>query len=206
MSPHSPRERHEPEEPFIRGHYLVSRVEYLRRRHAPDGIARVLARLAPSDCEYLQELAPVAWYPFALLDRLDRAIGEEFAPGDPSLYEELGSWSARQHTTWLGDDAAHVSVHAFLSRLAEGHRRYHSFGGAQYVRQGFNGGELCCYDYPRPEITFCRSAVGFLRHCIRILSGPGVQVQETGCQCRGEPACIFVMRWESERSVSADPA
>lgn len=180
----------------VQGRLLASRIEFLRHRHGPEVLGRCLERLSTKDRDAFGELDTDRWYPFAMLVRFDRAITDTLGPDPGAVLEELGAWSARLHTTWLGRDAPLVSAHAFLARLAEDHRRLVDFGHAEYRRHAFREGELRYSGYPRPEPSYCRSGVGFLRRAVQLLCSSPVSVEEVRCQCRGDDACVYRICWK----------
>ena len=183
--------------PQIKGQLLVARLEHLRAAFGSSAIGRLLERLAWSDAELMRDVSRERWYPFGLLHRVDEAIARELAPDDPEIYEHLGWASAHHRTEWLGEQAALVSVHGFLARAAEDHRRFHSFGRAEYRRQGFTSGELHYAGYPESYTSFCRASRGYFLGVIELLTGQPGEVEEPECQCRRDPACLFVLRWKS---------
>src|SRR5262249_18492233 len=136
-----------------------------------------------------------AWYPFATLVHLDRAIASRLAPGDPAIFDRLGAASARHRGEWLQDHAQLVRVPTYLSRVADDHRRFQTFGRAVYKRQGFTGGELSFSKYPELDESYCLSAMGYLRASVEILTDGPVQAEERQCQRRGDPACVFSFHW-----------
>lgn len=183
--------------PHLHGQIVVARFEYLKRNHGSDSIASVLAALEPADRATLQGVDRETWYPFATLIRLDRVIAQ-FIGGDASaIYERLGEASAQQRTLWLGEHAALVNAHGFLSRMAEEHRRFHNFGAADYRRINFNVGEIAFSDYPEVDPIYCLSAKGYFRRSIEHLTGSPVSIEERYCQCRGDVACVWSMRWST---------
>jgi predicted hydrocarbon binding protein len=183
-------------DPLIRGQLLVARLEHLREAYGALAIPNVLAQLRDEDAALLRDVNRERWYAFGLLHRLDEAIARELAPGDPQVFEQLGWASARHRTEWLGEHAALVSVHAFLSRVADEHHRFQTFGQAHYRRTGFHEGELRFSDYPEVYPSFCASARGYFLGVLQLLTGHPGSVEETGCQCRQDPACTFVLRWQ----------
>src|SRR5687767_1598516 len=115
----------------LKGELLQSRLEYVRSRHGPPTLERVLAAVPPGDRERLRGVTRDAWSPFRSLVTLDRAIAGAVGGNPESLFVDLGRASARDRTEWLGEHAALVSVHGFLARMAEEHRRFHTFGRAE---------------------------------------------------------------------------
>lgn len=181
--------------PHILGQIFQARFAWLKAAHGTPSIERVLASLTGADRERLRGVDREAWYPFATLLALDRAIARELGPGDEAIYEKLGEASSRERTEWLGEHAPLMSVHGFLARAAEDHRRFHTFGQAVYRRTGFDEGELEYTEYPEPSAEFCRTSVGYLRGALRILTGRDGAVRESTCQARGQFACLFHLAW-----------
>jgi uncharacterized protein (TIGR02265 family) len=185
----------DPNPPLVRGQFFVVRFEYVRTVHGAEGVRTALSALPSVDQQALEGLEQDSWYPFRTLLRLDRVIASLFAPDDPDIYERIGEASSGFRTDWLGQHAPLVSVHGFLARTAEEHRRHFTFGRSSYRRTGFTQGQMSVSDYPEPDQIFCRSAVGYLRGVLRALTGQPATVEERECQCEGAPACVFAMSW-----------
>lgn len=181
--------------PEVRGELFLVRFAYVRETFGPEALATLLAALPTSDRQGLESVAERRWYPFSLLNRLDRAIAEHLAGNDPAVFERLGAASARERTMVLKDVAAFVSVHGFLARIAEDHRRFHTFGQASYRRVSFTEGELTYLEYPEPDRVYCLGGLGYLRTAVEQLAGPPVLVEERWCQCRGDAVCVFNLQW-----------
>ena len=184
--------------PSLSGLLVVARFEYLRENHGADCVRRVLDALPPEERARLRGVERSASYPFATVMVLDRTIAAVLAELGDSVYERLGEAAAALHSRWIGEHGTLVSPHALLAILAENHRRLHSFGRASYRRVGFNEGEISYDGYPEVDPTSCRSTRAFLRASIEVLQGPGVVVDETRCQSRGDAACVFAVRWPPE--------
>ncbi len=187
--------------PQVSGQLLIARIEYLRQHHGPEGIARVMAALSEEDRERLRSVDTSSWYPFGMLIRFDRAVALLLAPGDAAIFERLGAASAQVRNEWLGEHASLVSPHGFLSRVAEEHGRFHTFGRVQYRRTGFTEGELSFAEYPEKDPTYCLGAIGYLKRSIEVLTGGPVRIEELECQCRGEIRCLFSIQWTQRHSM-----
>ena len=185
--------------PHVHGDIVVSRFEYLKDHHGTESIRNVLAALSEEDRLAFTGFDREGWYPFAALIRLDEKIAALYAGGDPILYERLGELSSHTRMAWLGEHASLVNVHGFLSRTAETHGRFHSFGAAEYRRIGFSEGELRFSGYATPSPVYCRSAIGYLKASLERLTGNAAAVEERSCQCRGDAACVFYMQWVMSR-------
>jgi hypothetical protein len=186
--------------PLVRGQLFLARFAWLKDSHGSEALRRVLSELADDEQRSIQSVEKSGWYPWLTFVHLDEAIARLFAaPGDPSIYQLLGAASASRRTEWLGDDAALVSVHSFLARVAEEHRLFQNFGHAEYRRKGFNQATLEFSDYPSASRVFCWSAQGFLRAAVELLAQSVASVEEQTCQTRAERACRFWIRWEPRR-------
>lgn len=180
----------------LRGQLLQSRLEYVRARHGGAAVERVLRALPEAERARLQGLTRDGWYPFRSLVRLDRAIVDTVGGGDERVFYDLGRASARHRTEWLGTHASLVSVHGFLSRMAEEHRRFHTFGRAEYRRMGFRHGQISFFEFPDVDPVFCLSGGGYIAAAVEQLSGSPPRVEEIACQCKGQPSCSYDVRWE----------
>jgi hypothetical protein len=173
----------------LKGQLLQSRLEYVRLKHGPAAVQHVLGALPEPERARLKGLTREGWYPFRTLVALDRAVVETVGAGDERLYVDLGRASARHRTEWLGEHAPLVSVHGFLSRMAEEHRRFHTFGRAEYRRLGFRHGQISFFEFPEVDPAFCLSGGGYISAAVEQLSGSPPRVEELACQCKGQPSC-----------------
>jgi hypothetical protein len=181
--------------PHLHGQIVVARFEYLKRNHGTEAIQRILGALPEQDRALLAGVERSQWYPFQTLIRLDREIASYLGGSAAATYERLGEASAQQRTLWLGEHATLVNPHGFLARMAEEHRRFHNFGRAEYRRINFSVGELSFGEYPETDVIYCLSAKGYFRRSIEHLTGGAVAVEERYCQCRGDIACTWTLRW-----------
>lgn len=194
-----------PEGAHIKGQLFLARLEYLRQNHGAGAVDEILDRLPDGAGERLRGVDREAWYPFSALVQLDLAIAALEVPGTVDIFERLGSASARHRTEWLGEHVRLFSVHGFLSRVADEHRRFHSFGHAAYRRTGFTEGEIAFSGYPEAYEVFCRASKGFFRAAVEFLAGGPAEVVERTCQCRAQPACVFSIRWKRPEGEGGRP-
>jgi uncharacterized protein (TIGR02265 family) len=180
----------------LKGQLLLSRLDYVRTQHGPAAVERVMRALPDEERARVAGLSRDAWCPFRTLMRLDRAIADTVGAGDERIFVELGRASALHRTELLGEHVTLVSVHGFLSRMAEEHRRFHTFGRAEYRRLGFRHGEISFSEYPEVDPAYCLSGIGYLRAAIEQLAGAAAAVEEVTCQCRGQRECCYDLRWE----------
>jgi uncharacterized protein (TIGR02265 family) len=182
----------------VRGHIVAARFRYIERHHGSSMITSVMESLQDEDRALLTSVARHNWYPFQTVLRLDKTIARVLNAEQPAIFERFGEASAQDWAEWVGQAAAVMSVHTFLARTADNQREIHTFGFATYNRLGFNKGELRCFGYPEKDPVWCRSALGFLRRAVQILTRGEVTVQETQCQCSGDEACVYQVSWEGK--------
>ncbi len=180
----------------LKGQLPLSRLEYVRAQHGAAAVERVLRALPDEDRARVAALSRDAWCPFGTLMRLDRAIAEALGRGDERIFVELGRASALHRTELLGEHVTLVNVHGYLSRLADEHRRFHTFGRAEYKRLGFRRGQIAYSEYPEVDPAYCLSGIGYLTAAVEQLSGAAARVEEVTCQCNGQRECCFDLRWE----------
>lgn len=189
--------------PSLKGRFFQARFEYIREYYGYDALAGVLAALPETERLRLEGLDRDAWYPFRSLNVLDRCIAQCLAPDDPGLYERLGAMSARYRADLLGEHARLINVHGFLSRVADEHGQLHTFGRISYRRLGFTEGEFHVSDFPEVDEVYCRGSRGYLRAAVELLTGGPAEVSEAGCQCNGEPACVYRLKWPRVEGADA---
>jgi len=183
-------------DPRVAGFLFASRFEYIERRYGPDATGRVLAALEPVVRDQLLNLDALRWYPLQVFLAFDKAVGPVLAPGEADVHERLASASVQHLHGWLGKEVGLMSVHGLLSRIAEDHPRYFSFGCGEYRRTGFESGELAFSDYPVCDEVLCRGARGYFKACLDYVKARQARVDETECQCRGSSRCLFQVRWQ----------
>jgi hypothetical protein len=187
----------------VRGQLLLARLEYLREFHAAGDLANILSQLPDEDQRRLARVDRDAWYSFSLLIRVDKAIAAVLAASDPGIYERLGAASSRHRTEWLGEHARFVSVHGFLSRVADEHSRFQTFGRAAYRRTGFTEGEVHYSEYPELDPVWCQASRGYIRGAIEFLTAGPAVVDEPQCQCRGDAECVYRAKWSGSDAFRA---
>ena len=183
--------------PHLAGQIFLSRMEYIRQFYGPEAVGSVLETLSEADRTLLRAAHEQGWYPFGTLVRLDHAIARILAPNDARIFERLGADLFRHRTRWLVERSRSDSPHHFLLRVADEHRRFHSFGRASYCRTGQNAGELAFFAYPELDESFCRSSLGYLRRAIEFLTEQPIVIAERLCQLRGDAACAYGLEWSA---------
>lgn len=182
----------------IKGHILLSRLQYVRDSGGEAQLAKVLAALPGEDRAVLGGmLLPVAWYPLELNLRLDGAIATVLSPGDRSrVFLEMGRASAEQnlkgvHRPYLREGDPHF----LLSAAPRIYAAYYAQGSRTYEKAGEKSAVLRTFDAETVSATDCLTVVGWHQRAIELCGGTDVQVEETQCRARGAPHCEYRCRW-----------
>src|SRR5688572_28810306 len=175
----------------VQGSLIRSRILYVHVNHGAGPLKTVMAVLPENVREQLKTIFIGEWYPLSVLVMLDWAIAKELAGGNARVYEELGVFSADVNLSGAYEPLVHQDIHAFLQLTAVLHKAYQDFGEAQYLRLG-DTGALLQFRYPQsPPESYCKSAIGYLRHAVALCGGRQVTVRKTACARKGEPFCEF---------------
>ncbi|HVR42010.1 MAG TPA: TIGR02265 family protein [Thermoanaerobaculia bacterium] len=179
----------------VKGGALQSRLHFVREQRGEEGVQSVLGRLSEADREACSQILTSSWYPFALSQRLDEAIGAELGMGE-RVFELIGEKSAAHNLTnahkafVIGRDP-----HGLLRRAAQiyqmyydsGHRTYEALGDKKAVLRTFESRTFSKHD--------CLTVVGWHRKAIEMCGGSGVTVRETKCRADGAEVCEYVCEW-----------
>jgi uncharacterized protein (TIGR02265 family) len=181
----------------IKGLILQARKEFVVDNFGEEAWGRVLAALPEEDRAALGDLILTAkWYPFAIGERLDKAIVDLLGGGDKKLFEEIGAKSARRslakvHKSFLtpGDPQA------FLEKADVIYKFYYDTGRREYERTGPASGVLTTYDAKTFSVPDCLTVVGWYREALRMCGARGVAVVEEECRARGGSCCRYRLTW-----------
>ncbi len=182
----------------IKGASLVARLEYVTEKGGPELLARVLARLAPTDRKVLEgHPLPSSFFPLELNERLDEAIAHSVNPLDPpGVYRELGRASAQKnlqkfHAIFLRGQ----NPHAVLEGFPAVRTTYYSDGAASYDHTGDTSGVLRvegATSHSRPD---CESTAGYFERAIELVGAKDARVELARCRGRGDTLCEFRCGW-----------
>lgn len=171
---------------------MAAHLRWISENRPPSDIARFWNALPPVTAERLRGLVlPINWYDFSELIAVDRTIVSLFGAGSTSILRELGVYSARLNLK----NATRSGVHEFLANGARMHPRFMDFGTAEYVQTSSTSGRMIHSNYISYSPLYCESAVGYYCESVSLHGVQGASVIESTCQCRGDEACTFVIRW-----------
>jgi hypothetical protein len=182
---------------MIKGTMMAAHVKWATTDRAAPDLLRFWNALPPEVAKPLKSMIlPVTFYEFAHLIAVDHAIVKAYAGGDIRVLRDVGAYSARVNLTGVYKVYRRDSIHAFLEGSARMHLKFQDFGVAAYARTGPTSGDMLLSEYCSYSPLFCESAIGFYREALAIHGGQSVHVNETSCQCFGEPRCTFAISWQ----------
>ncbi len=182
----------------IKGHVLLSRLQYVREAAGEPGLAAVLGNLSAEDRAVLTGMIlPVTWYPLDLNLRLDAAIAAALSPEDRSrVFLEMGRASAEQnlkgvHRAYVRDGDPHF----LLSAAPRIYAAYYAVGSRSYEKVGEKAAVLRTVGAETASATDCLTVVGWHQRAIELCGGQDVRVEETQCRARGAQHCEYRCEW-----------
>jgi hypothetical protein len=175
---------------MIKGKMLAAHMNWLRERLGPGATLLPLwAALPEGTRERLQApIDPNAWYSFADVVHLDRAIMSITGNGTLAA---LGRYSADKNIPVYAIDG---DAHRFLSLHAVLHSSFQNFGKAVY-RSGDDCGRIEITGYTAYSPVFCASAPAFFHRVLERFGYIDIEVRERECHCRGDARCVFELKW-----------
>lgn len=182
----------------IKGTILKSRLAFVEQHWGADGLARVLAELAPDDRAALDPVLTVRWYPYALGERLDATIVRVLGEGRTEVFERLGTASADANLTTLHKNfLTPGKPHVFLGKAAQIYRFYYETGSREYRQTGEREGEIVTRDAETFSTPDCLTVIGWYRRALEMCGAGGVRIDEEECRARGGDVCRYRLRWDS---------
>jgi hypothetical protein len=179
----------------VKGSMIRAHLEWLREHHPPATQTEVLARLPQEVALEATTALATTWCSFESLIRLDREIARVTDRDEAELMRELGRHSARVNLGTVYRAFRRDDIHEFFRRSAALHRQFQDFCSSEYVSSGATGGVVSLAGATCFSPVYCASAVGYYEEVIRIHGGAAANVTETSCQCAGDEACAYALRW-----------
>lgn len=182
---------------MIRGKMIAAHLSWLRERLNPASPASAALepfwKLVPDATRerLMNKVDPAAWYPFADVVAVDRAIVTVAGDG-PAVLAALGRHVAEKN---IPTYAIEGDAHRFLALHAVLHSSYLNFGKASY-RPSENGGRYEITGYTAFSPIFCASSPAFFHRVMERFGYTGVEVRETECHCRDYDRCLLEFRWK----------
>ena len=181
-----------PEVAKIKGVIFASRRQFLTDINALDTVA---AKLSPKTAAQLRTSLASAWYDFASLVELDRAIYDVHHLKQPNILALAGAASAEYGIGKVYKALDSAELIKFLENEAMFHSQFQKFGNVEF-QQTPRGGRMVYTNYPVYSPVYCASAVGFFLEAILRHGGHDPTVIESRCQCHGQQSCTYELTWK----------
>src|SRR5947208_8322169 len=120
----------------------------------------VAAKLSPKTAAQLRTPLASAWYDFATLVELDRAIYDMHHLKQPNILALVGAASAEYGIGKVYKALDSAELVKFLENEATFHSQFQKFGNVQF-EQTTRGGRMIYSNYPVLSPVYCASAVRF---------------------------------------------
>lgn len=179
----------------MKGVMVRAHMDWVREYHGEEALGRVLRDLAPPVRHELDCAVATTWCSFASLIALDAALQERYGRGR-DLMRELGRYSAHRNLSTTYRLFRRNDVHEFFRRSSLLHSQFQDFGRIECHRLGTTACELRHVSARCFSPLYCASAVGYYEQVVLMHDGTNVTVEEVLCQCAGDEACVFRVRWE----------
>ena len=183
-----------PEIAKIKGVIFASRKQFLNSTFGEEGYNAVLAKLSPKTAGQLRTPLASAWYDFATIVELDRAIYDVFHLKHPNILALIGAASAEYGIGKVYKALDSTELLKFLENEAMFHSQFQKFGNVEF-QQTPRGGRMIYTNYPVYSPVYCASAVGFFLEAILRHGGHDPTVIEARCQCHGQQSCTYELTW-----------
>ena len=182
----------------IKGHILLSRIQYVREVAGEAKFMTVLASLPAEDRDILSGMIlPVTWYSLDLNLRLDAAIAAVLSPDDRSrIFLEMGRASAEKnlkgvHRAYLRQGDPHF----LLASAPLIYAAYYAVGKRSYEKTGEKSAVLRTQEAEIVSATDCLTVIGWHQRAIELCGGKQVKVEEVQCRSRGAAHCEYRCEW-----------
>lgn len=183
----------------IKGLMLQSRREYVDENFGAGAWSRVLEALPAADRDKLGGVIFAAqWYPFALGDRVDKAIVKVLGGGRSEVFEELGARSAQGRLT--GEHKSFLSPgnpQDFMIKSPMIYRFYYDTGYREYEPTGPTSGVMTTHEAETYSAPDCLTVIGWYKEALRMCGARNVRVTEVECRARGGKVCRYRFQWSN---------
>jgi hypothetical protein len=181
----------------VKGNLVAARPRYVKDNWGDAGYADVLSRLAgEAKATFVGTALPFAWYPFATLAEIDRAIVLGPMGGDVKQMKHFGATVARYDLSTIYKMLLKVGSPAFvLKRVNVVYSTYIRGGGitAATVTKGDARLAMSDGDFP---MYFCEQGVpGWFTAAIELSGGKNAHVTHVECVHRGAKNCAWEATW-----------
>ena len=188
---------------YAKGSTLRATLAWVRAVAGDEAVVRVQARLADEDRVALARADATAELPFALADRLARAVEAELGAAHPDWAEASGAHAIESLGVQLyGNLLRRDSPLAFLTQDVSLFRLYYHPGDIRpvEVEETPEGGRVVLRldgfgHAAHGSAWFCRRQTGGLARAAALAGGARVRARHVRCALEGDAFCEWELRW-----------
>jgi hypothetical protein len=182
----------------VKGAAITARVRFVRERHGPEGLDRVLGEVKPPTRAVLEgHVLPQAWVPFEVFVDVCATIDRLFGKGDLALCVELGRYAAEVNLPTLYRIFYRLGNPQYIfRRAAQLWSVHYDSGQLAAMEAGDRIARLEIIDFAEPHRVHCLSVLGWATRSIELSGGTVLSAQEDRCRARGEETCEMLLRWK----------
>jgi hypothetical protein len=185
-------------EPVTKGSTLRTTLAFIRERFGPGALAEVLRRIPEESRRSVEEAAPKAEVPFALMSELLDAAQEVLGPEDPRWVEESGAFSIDSSGLQLYAGILRKSSPLeFLTQPVSLFRLYYHPGNMEVVEHAAGRAVLRLVGFDHRNRLFCRRQTGGLVRALELAGGRDPSTRHVRCALEGDAFCEWELRWET---------
>lgn len=186
----------------VKGSVLRSRVDFVEKKFGRERLDLVLGILPEEDRHTLERgLLPAQWYPFALGERLEKAILQVLGEDGRSTFMELGRRSAIYNLAGVHQVFVRAGdPHHLLSRAPSIYRLYYDTGSRTYEKTGEHACRLVTSDSEVFSEGDCLTVMGWHERAVEMCDGRDVAIDHPRCRARGDAVCEYLISWNLETS------
>lgn len=183
---------------MVKGTAIQARMDYLRSRFGPDGLAKVLDSLAPEHRSLVTKPILVSnWYPMELSDEIMGAAEEHLGKGDGSLCRDIGVLSCKVglqtvYKAFSRPDDPSSAVTRLTGLLW---KSYYDTGEMVGRVRGPDSAEILISGIQLRKPWLCHLLVGFIATILEEWGGSHSRASHPECMARGDSRCLFLVEW-----------
>ena len=182
----------------VKGTAWLTLKSFLSERSGADAMARVLARLGPSDAEALRRNSlPGSWGDYGADTRVLLAADDVLGRGDRTLIRDSAVHHARKDMRGIYRMFIRVATPGFvIGRAAKLWRLIIDSGELRVVRQTPKGVDLELTNIEGVPPHHELDQLPFMEEIARMTGAKNVQATHPKCLARGDDRCVYIVRWE----------
>ena len=184
--------------PNVKGAMIVSRLRFVRERHAEEGVRRLLEAVTAATRAGLEgRVLPTDWVPYDVFVDMSLAIDRLFGSGDLALCLELGRHSAEVNLPTLYRLFYRLGSPIYIfRRAAQLWNAHYDSGQLAAMEEGPGAARLEIIGFERPHRVHCLAVLGWATRSVEMSGGVVLSAVEERCRARGDETCEMVARWK----------